>query len=175
MASATRPGSLMTPLGRQSGMIYIALLLAVALIGGVSAAGLRVAQTVQARQTEAELIEVGLAYRNALQSYAEATPNGMPGTPESLADLLRDPRYPTLRRHLRRLYADPLTGKADWIIERGPDRRIVGIRSTSNRETLKRDGFPPALAALAGKSRYDEWVFSMAMPANNPVGQPNGK
>lgn len=146
---------------RQCGMIYVALLLAVALIGGVSAVGLKVAQTIQTRQAEAELLAIGLEFRNALQSYAEATPNGVPPAPESLAELLRDPRYPGVRRHLRRIYHDPLTGKTDWGIIRGPDRRIAGIHSLSTGATFKRDGFPGELAALAGKESHDQWVFSI--------------
>lgn len=143
-------------------MIYLALLLAVALIGGVSAVGLKIAQTIQIRQAEAELLVIGLEFRNALQSYAEATPNGLPPTPESLADLLKDPRYPGVRRHLRRIYHDPLTGKADWGIIRGPDRRIAGIHSLSKGGTFKRDGFPGELSALVGKDTHDQWVFSIS-------------
>jgi len=147
---------------RQRGMIYLALLLAVALIGGISAVGLKVAQTIQMRQAEAELLSIGLAFRNALQSYAEATPNGIPSSPESLAELLRDPRYPGVKRHLRRIYYDPLTGKPDWGIIRGPDRRIAGIHSLSKGATIKRDGFPSELAALVGKESHDQWVFSIS-------------
>ena len=147
---------------RQCGMIYVALLLAVALIGGVSAVGLKVAQTIQTRQAEAELLAIGLEFRNALQSYAEATPNGVPPAPESLAELLRDPRYPGVRRHLRRIYHDPLTGKTDWGIIRGPDRRIAGIHSLSKGTAIKRDGFPSELASLTGKESHDQWVFSIA-------------
>lgn len=153
---------LMAPSKPQRGMIYLALLLSVALIGGVSAIGLKVAQTIQIRQAEAELLAIGLEFRNALQSYAEATPNGIPPAPESLADLLRDSRYPGIRRHLRRIYYDPLTGKADWGVVRGPDRRIVGIHSLSKGMTIKRDGFPGELAALAGKESHDQWVFAIS-------------
>jgi type II secretory pathway pseudopilin PulG len=132
------------------------------MIGGISAVGLKVAQTIQLRQAEAELLAIGLEFRNALQSYAEATPNGVPPAPETLAELLRDPSYPGVRRHLRRIHYDPLTGKADWGIIRGPDRRIAGIHSLSQRATFKRDGFPDELAALAGKESHDQWVFAIS-------------
>ncbi|RIX49512.1 MAG: type II secretion system protein [Rhodocyclales bacterium GT-UBC] len=152
----------MAAVNRQFGMIYLAMLLAIALIGGVSAVGLKVAQTIQARQAEAELLAIGLEFRNALQSYAEATPNGLPTAPESLAELLKDPRYPGVRRHLRRIYNDPLTGQADWGIVRGPDRRIAGIHSLSTGPTIKREGFATELASLAGKLSHDQWLFSIA-------------
>lgn len=146
---------------RQGGMIYLALLLALALIGGISAVGLKVAQTIQIRNAEAELLAIGREFRNALQSYAEATPNGFPSTPDSLSELTRDPRYPGVRRHLRRVYHDPFTGKPDWGIIRGPDKRISGIHSLSHSEALKRENFPPGLEGFSGTKRHSDWIFSV--------------
>lgn len=148
-------------------MIYVALLLALAAVGGLSAVGLKVAQTIQARQAEAELLAIGLEFRNALQSYAEATPNGLPLTPASLDELLRDNRYPAIKRHLRRIYHDPMTGKADWGLIRGVDRRIVGIHSLSRATPFKRTGFAPGLEGLSGKERYSDWVFGIITPTQD--------
>lgn len=146
---------------RQTGMIYIALLLGIALIGGLSAVSMKVAQTLQQRSAEAELLAIGLEFRNALQSYAEATPNGLPNTPASLTELLRDPRSPGVVRHLRRLYHDPFTGKTEWGIVRGPDQRIFGIHSLSNTPTFKRENFPVELASLSGSLRHADWIFAI--------------
>ena len=148
----------------QGGMIYLALLLGVALIGGLSAVGLKVAQTIQLRSAEAELVAIGVEFRNALQSYADATPNGLPNTPENLSELLRDARSPGIQRHLRRIYHDPLTGKPEWGVVRGPDQRIVGIHSLSQGETLKRENFPAELAYLSGAKAYKDWIFSITSP-----------
>ena len=151
---------------RQTGIIYVALLLAITLIGGLSAVGLKVAQTLQQRSAEAELVAIGLEFRNALQSYAEATPNGLPNTPAALAELLRDPRSPGTHRYLRRIYHDPFTGKAEWGIVRDPEQRIIGIHSLSNTPTFKRENFPTELSALSGKLRHADWVFAIAtLPA----------
>lgn len=149
------------PAPTQGGMIYLALLLGVALIGGLSAVGLKVAQTIQLRSAEAELVAIGVEFRNALQSYADATPNGMPNTPENLSELLRDARSPGIQRHLRRIYHDPLTGKAEWGTVRGPDQRIVGIHSLSQGEALKRENFPAELAYLSGAKEHKDWIFSI--------------
>ena len=149
---------------RQSGMIYIVLLLAVALIGGASAVSLHVAHTTQARSNEEALIAIGLEFRRALQRYAEATPMGFPTSPESLQELLRDPRSPGMRRHLRRIYPDPMTGKPSWGLLRGPDQRIVGIHSLSDTTTYKRENFPVELESLRGLERHREWVFSVSSP-----------
>ena len=148
----------------QGGMIYLALLLGVALIGGLSAVSLKVAQTLQLRSAEAELLAIGREFRNALQSYADATPNGLPNTPENLSELLRDARSPGIQRHLRRIYHDPLTGKPEWGIVRGPDQRIVGIHSLSQGEALKRENFPAELAYLSGAKAYKDWIFSITSP-----------
>lgn len=148
----------------QRGMIYLALLLAIALMGGLSVLGLRVAQTIQTRQAEAELLAIGMEFGNALQSYAAATPDGSSPAPLTLADLLRDSRSAGITRHLRRIYYDPLTGQAEWGILRGPDQRIVGLYSMSETPTIKREGFPAALGALQGKKKHSEWVFTTALP-----------
>lgn len=152
----------MTTRKQQSGLIYVALLLAIALIGGLSAIGMKVAQTLQQRNAEAELLAIGLEFRNALQSYAEATPNGLPNTPVALAELLRDPRNPGIQRHLRRIYHDPMTGKAEWGIVRGSDQRILGIHSLSKTPTFKRENFPPEFTSLSGSQRHADWVFAIA-------------
>jgi type II secretory pathway pseudopilin PulG len=157
---------------RQCGMIYVVLLLAIALIGGASAVGLKVAKTQQIRSAEAELLGIGLEFRNALQSYAEATPNGLPNTPADLSELLRDPRYPGVKRHLRRLYHDPMTGKAEWGLIRGPDRRIVGIHSLSKSTALKSENFPTELASLSGSKRHVDWVFTLGLLAAEPNRHP---
>ena len=146
----------------QGGMIFVALLLGVALIGGLSAVSLKVAQNIQLRGAEAELLAIGVEFRNALQSYADATPNGLPNTPANLAELLRDARSPGIQRHLRRIYHDPLTGKPEWGIVRGPDQRIVGIHSLSQGETLKRENFPAELAYLSGAKGHKDWIFSVS-------------
>lgn len=148
----------------QRGMIYLAVLLAIALVGGLSAVGLRVVHTIQMRQAEAELLAIGLEFRNALQSYAAATPDGSSPAPRALADLLRDSRSAGIVRHLRRIYYDPLTGKSEWGLLRGPDQRIVGIYSLSETPTIKQEGFPAELADLQGKAKHSQWVFAIVSP-----------
>jgi len=66
------------------------------------------------REREAELRFRGQAIARALALYAERTPVGKLPLPQQLDDLLADPRFPKPLRHLRQLYADPFTGRADW-------------------------------------------------------------
>jgi len=154
--------------GRQRGVIYLALLLMVALVGGLSAVGLRVARTAQVRSDEAQLLAIGLEFRRALRSYAEATPNGLPPAPETLQELLRDPRHPGVLRHLRRLYLDPFSGKAEWGLVRGLDQRIVGVHSLSHSETFKRRDFPAELELPEDLAYHDAWVFGVSPVLPDP-------
>lgn len=151
--------------GRQSaGFTYIGLLITVAVIAAGATAALGTGTSLQLRDTEAELLAIGQEFRRALQDYAAATPFGQPDAPKELAELLRDPRQPGVRRHLRRIYPDPLTGKAEWGIERFPDGRIRGIHSLSKTQTIRRAGFPAGLEGFEKAERHDEWVFAL-MPS----------
>jgi type II secretory pathway pseudopilin PulG len=96
------------------GFTYLWLLFVVAL-GGVALAALgQRQQTVQQREREAELRFRGDAIAKAIVSYMRQSPAGANSLPQRLEDLLEDRRSGAVQRHLRRLYADPFTGKADW-------------------------------------------------------------
>jgi hypothetical protein len=38
-------------------------------------------------------------------------------------------------------------------------KRIIGVRSSSDLEPFRKDGFPKALDKLKGKEAYNEWEF----------------
>lgn len=96
------------------GFTYLWLLFVVAL-GGVALAALgQRQQTVQQREREAELRFRGDAIAKAIVSYMRQSPAGANNLPQRLEDLLEDRRSGAVQRHLRRLYTDPFTGKADW-------------------------------------------------------------
>ncbi|MCV2354915.1 type II secretion system GspH family protein [Paucibacter sp. B2R-40] len=96
------------------GFTYLWLLFMVAL-GGVALAALgQRQQLVQQREREAELRFRGEAIAKAIGGYMRASPAGANSLPQRLEDLLEDRRSGTVQRHLRRLYADPFTGRADW-------------------------------------------------------------
>lgn len=60
---------------------------------------------------------------------------------------------------MRRIYSDPVTGKAEWglVVVAG---RVVGVHSLSQDMPIKVANFEPAEAAFAGKEKYSEWVFT---------------
>ena len=90
----------------------------------------------------------------------------------ALEDLLADKRYPSVRRYLRRVYPDPMTGSAEWGLVRGPNGGITGVQSRSTAQPLKKANFPKEYEAFAGAATYRDWVFAFAPPAGAPPGAP---
>lgn len=150
MGRPTRSGS--------TGYAYVVVLLWVALAGiGLAVTG-EVWRTTAQRERETELLFIGEEFRRALASYYDSSP-GVPTFPRSLGALVRDERHPGLRRHLRRVYADPMTGRAEWGVVRQPDGGIVAVYSLSTAKPLRTGNFSGGQEAFAGRQRYTEWVF----------------
>ena len=142
------------------GFTYIGALLAVAFIGVALAATGTVWQQTRQREKERELLFVGSQFRQALDMYYQNPPPGKAKKfPQKLDDLLQDDRYPDVRRYLRKIYRDPMTGDTEWGLLRGADKGIVGLYSLSGGEPLKTANFDPEDAQLAGKRHYREWRF----------------
>jgi type II secretory pathway pseudopilin PulG len=145
----------------QRGFTYVGLLLAIALAGVALAAAGTLWSTAAKRDKEAELLFVGDQFRRAIDAYYEGTP-GAKRFPQRLEELVEDKRLPVTRRHLRRIYVDPMTGKPDWDLVRLPDGAIVGVRSRSEARPLKTANFAPHDASFANAATYRDWVFSPA-------------
>ena len=155
----------------QRGYAYLALLILIAILGVAAAATVQLGGIYQRRMAEEELLFVGGEFQRALLSYAVATPLGQPTQPRTLDDLLRDPRYLNPVRHLRRLYADPVTGKADWVLVRSPDGQLIaGIHSASSAHPVKLAHFPADFRRFDDKRRYADWVFVARIPAVTNTG-----
>ncbi len=118
-------------------------------------------QTQAQRDREEQLLFVGDQYRRAIASYYNSFPPNAPrGLPKSLEDLVDDHRFPEPMHHLRRLYLDPMTGKADWeLVAAGGG--IVGVKSRSNRAAVKKTGFDKNYAFFEGRAQVSEWVFAI--------------
>lgn len=157
---STHHQKLIRPCRSCGGFTYIGVLLAVVFIGVALAATGTVWQQTRQREKERELLFVGSQFRQALERYYENPPPGKAKKfPQKLEDLLRDDRYPDVRRYLRKLYPDPMTGGTEWGLLLGADKAIVGLYSLSDGEPLKTANFDPEDAELAGKRHYHEWRF----------------
>lgn len=147
--------------GRQRGVAYFwALLMVLFITLGLGKLLENAAKSTQ-RAREAELLYTGNLYREAIRQYWQSTPIGARPYPEKLDDLLRDPRYPVIRRYLRRLYPDPITGQA-FVPILAPGGGVTGVRSTSLRKSIRVAGFRTAQMAFAAAQSYQQWEFSYA-------------
>jgi type II secretory pathway pseudopilin PulG len=158
---------------RQRGLAYLALLIGIAIIGIAAAGTIQLGALYQRRMAEKELLYVGDQFQRALLSYADNTPLGLPTQPRTLGELVRDPRYPNPMRHLRRVYADPMTGKADWVLVLSPNgQTIVGIHSASREHPIKLRQFPERFRGFEDKRSYMQWVFVARPPQLAPGQRP---
>jgi type II secretory pathway pseudopilin PulG len=149
-------------LRREGGFTYLGLVILVTVIGLVGAATLKVDSLLRRAQAEDDLLETGAAFSEALRTYAEATPKGQPSQPPSLQELLKDPRFPGVRRHLRKIYVDPLTGKAEWGIvwaNPGERRGVLAVYSLSKAKPLKVAHFDARFSGFENKQHISDWKF----------------
>ncbi len=159
------------------GFTYLALLIAVAIMGVALAATGLVWHTVAQRNKEQELLFAGHAIRNAIALYYERTPGTAKQYPKKLEDLLEDKRQAQLARYLRQVYRDPFTAKKDWGIVPGPGETIMGVYSLSKATPFKQANFDEADKEFENQSSLQDWKFvyspkQQSAPAPIP-GNPN--
>lgn len=165
----------------QLGFSYVWLLFLVTLLGVGLALTSEMLVTAQQRDKERELLAIGHQFRQAIGNYYEmqqgnsraSTSQSTPTTastatsslsiqrqyPDSLEDLLLDQRLQSTKRHLRKVFVDPMTGKTEWgLYKQGG--KIVGVFSISERQPIKMDGFEANDASFRQKTKYSEWIFA---------------
>lgn len=122
----------------------------------------------QKREKERQLLFVGNQYRQAIAAYYNRSPGSVKQFPKELSELLKDPRHLVPTRYLRRIYPDPVTGKAEWGLVKTRDNRIMGVYSLSEEEPVKQGNFRMADKEFEGKMRYTEWRFVYNPPQPSP-------
>ena len=157
----------LTPIA-QRGFTYLGLMIIVAVMGmALAAFGTIYSQTAQ-RDKEAELLFVGEQFRDAIGSYYRTAPGGQ--YPKKLEDLVEDKRFPMPVRHLRRIYADPITGGTDWGIVETPDKAgIMGVFSRSAEKPIKQGNFGAKQNDFDEAENYMKWTFVYTPPSTQPA------
>ena len=127
----------------QQGSILLMVLVSITLMGLIAGIAGVSWQTITQRAKETDLLWKGNQIRQAIGNYyntshVQGVTSGV--FPSALKDLVKDPRSLEIKRYLRRLYLDPMTGKS-WEVIKGPDGRIIGVRSRSNKVPFKQDNF----------------------------------
>jgi type II secretory pathway pseudopilin PulG len=154
--------------GSEAGFTYLTLLLLIAVLAVVLSETAEIWHTAVQREKEAELLFVGQQFRNAIGSYFRDHAH----YPHDLTDLLKDPQQAATRRYLRRIYRDPITGKAEWGVVQQANGEIVGVHSLSDAQPIKVAGFSRDDSGFAGAKKYSEWTF-VFQPTRRIFRQPN--
>jgi type II secretory pathway pseudopilin PulG len=143
---------------REKGFTYIWMMFTVAAIGLTLAAAGQSWRTQAQREKEKELMFAGDQLRRAIGSYYESSP-GAKRFPPSIEKLLLDDRFPFVKRHLRKIFADPLTGKFEWGLVTQPGVGIMGVHSLSTGKPLKRANFHERYTDFEKAESYKDWKF----------------
>lgn len=157
------------------GFTYMAVMILVAVTGIALAGASQYWSTIVQREREAELLYRGDQIRKAIASYCAANPSGgAPEYPRQMGDLLKDPRYPGLRRHLRQAYTDPMNPGKDWGWIRDGTGRLKGVFSQSPLIPLKKAGFDRDYREFGKAKTYADWrfVFNLGQSTTPGLGTP---
>ena len=161
------------PLKNQRGLTLMMVLVMVTVVGLTAGLAGSSWKTVVQQAREKELLWRGEQYRKAIGSYylfssgAGQRPQAR-SYPNTLDDLLKDPRSLETRRHIRRLYPDPMTG-GEWVLIRDPGGRIMGVRSSSSLKPFQQDNFSEENSGFKGKATYRDWEFVYRTPSSPGV------
>lgn len=144
--------------GRDGGFTYLSVLFMITVLGLAAGTAGRFWSFEAHREREEELIFRGRQIKAAIERYYFESP-GAKSYPRSLEDLVKDPRYPAAKRYLRKIYPDPITRQSDWEVIKAPDGGIMGVKSTSGAEPIKKKGFLFGLKGFEERNSYNEWLF----------------
>jgi len=156
---------------RPSGLVLLALLIMLILIGVGALGAAEVWSTTLKRERETELLFIGDQYRRAIQHYWKMSP-GRRAYPPSIDVLLTDNRFPNPVHHLRRVYRDPMTetGEFEPIMQ---TNAMIGVHSVSLDAPIKHAGFAPPYQAFENAESYSQWQFVFLPPGARLTTAPN--
>jgi type II secretory pathway pseudopilin PulG len=150
------------PNSNQKGMALIAINILVLIAALTLLLITQSAKQDRQRIREQELMFIGMQFVQALESYAKPIDAAGVQLPNELKDLLIDTRAGIERRHLRRIYDDPMTGLNAWGLIRNQNG-IVGVHSTSQGAPLRKAGFSKQHDHFKNAKGYHEWVFQLSV------------
>ena len=130
------------------GFIYIWALFSVAIFGIALAGAGQVWQTKAQREKERELLFVGEQFQKAIMSYYNDASTGLKQYPESLQDLLLDSRSSTPKRHLRKIFLDPMTNSYEW-----------GLVKESDSDQVEKESDPEQVEKESDSEQVDKSTF----------------
>jgi len=156
---------------RQGGFTYLVAMFAVAVAGLLLAVTSEVWSQSRQREKERELLYIGDRFQEAIGLYYQRTPGIVKRYPESLEELLIDKRYLSVQRYLRKIYADPMSGRSQWGTIAAPDGGIMGVHSISSQHPIKSGNFDEKDRNFSGASSYSDWRFIYQPPPSGAANQ----
>lgn len=168
------PRASSTLLLKQKGFSYLLLLFFVAIMGIVLATQGSIYSLARQREKEKELLIAGRTLRQAILSYYNSGPGNTKAFPPNFEVLLQDPRYPTVKRHLRQIPIDPMTNTRDWGLKKLATGEIIGVFSRSEKAPLKKANFGVGEGDFAAAASYKGWEFVATMENTTPQAPGNG-
>lgn len=144
----------------QSGFTYLGALVLIVVAGILITGVSKYWSTIAKREREKELFFRGDQIRRAIASYYNNAPSGRSSYyPRRLKDLIKDPRFLGVRRHLRKLYKDPMSQKGEWGLILAKRGGIKGVFSKSKEQPLKVGEFPLGYEDFEKAKGYSDWKF----------------
>jgi type II secretory pathway pseudopilin PulG len=154
-----------TPSPGVRGYTYLGVLVLLVVLGGLLAAAGTVWRQAAQRSKEAELRFRGEQIRQAITAYRNASTPAM--WPPDLQALLQDRRSNPPRHHLRRLYTDPFTGQADWVLIPPPP---PPVRRDGSVPTKQNAGTPLSRNAVTNQAVGAAATASTTVPTTAVAG-----
>ena len=147
-------------IGQERGFTLLSVLFMMVLFSIALMQANRYWSTTLLREREQELLFRGNQIQQAIKSYYHSAPNEKDAAyPSNLKLLLKDNRYLTVKRHLRKLYKDPMTPGGAWGLIRDDTGRIKGVFSKSKGNPKKKAGFPEKYEDFSKAKTYKGWRF----------------
>ena len=147
-------------IGKERGFTLLSVLFMMVLFSIALMQANRYWRTTLLREREQELLFRGNQIQQAIKSYYHSAPDEKNAAyPSSLGMLLKDPRYLTVKRHLRKLYKDPMTPDGAWGLIRDDTGKIKGVFSKNKGKPYKTAGFPEKYKAFEKAKTYSKWQF----------------
>jgi type II secretory pathway pseudopilin PulG len=144
---------------RQQGFTYVFVMALVAVLGaGLAALAPQWAEQGQ-REREKELLRIGELYARAIESYHTLSPGSLKRYPPSLESLVLDTRFVGTKRHMRKLYKDPMNPSKNLAIVKAPDGGVLGVYSEDPRPPFLQSPLDLGTTKLLPARRYSDWKF----------------
>lgn len=145
---------------KQRGFTLILVMAALVLVALASHGVIFVLSQQAQREREAMLLRIGQEYVAAIASYYESSPGSVKTYPPELQDLVEDRRFLGIKRHLREVYPDPISGNVTWEAIRRADGSVHGVHSKSDAAPVRSAAIDLGDLQLAAATRYSDWKFT---------------